>query len=54
MGRRLCPGLKNAVVTLLWSAGMLCPPLVPYSMLIGAVASWGIMWPVIAGKRGEW
>ncbi|KAK9868357.1 hypothetical protein WJX84_007164 [Apatococcus fuscideae] len=35
-------------------SGMICPYLVPASMMLGAIVSWGIMWPVIATKRGEW
>ncbi|XP_048138145.1 metal-nicotianamine transporter YSL3 isoform X2 [Rhodamnia argentea] len=35
-------------------AGMICPHLVNLSLLLGAVLSWGIMWPLIRGLKGEW
>jgi len=34
--------------------GMLCPFIVDYSVLFGAVISWGIMWPLISKKEGIW
>lgn len=36
------------------AVGMLCPHIVNYSMVFGAVLSWGILWPIIIGKEGEW
>ncbi|EPS65831.1 yellow stripe 1-like protein, partial [Genlisea aurea] len=35
-------------------AGMICPYLVNFSMLLGGVLSWGIMWPLISAKKGDW
>ncbi|MCL7032367.1 hypothetical protein MKW94_028070, partial [Papaver nudicaule] len=35
-------------------AGMICSHLVNLSLLLGAVISWGIMWPLIAGLKGNW
>ncbi|KAK9145736.1 hypothetical protein Sjap_005639 [Stephania japonica] len=35
-------------------AGMICPHLVNLSLLLGAVLSWGIMWPLIHGLKGHW
>ncbi|CAN4123807.1 unnamed protein product [Withania somnifera] len=34
--------------------GMLCPYMVNISLLIGAIVSWGIMWPMIEEKKGDW
>ncbi|XP_022763957.1 probable metal-nicotianamine transporter YSL7 [Durio zibethinus] len=34
--------------------GMICPYMVNVSLLIGAVISWGIMWPIIESKKGTW
>lgn len=33
---------------------MICPHIVNLSLLIGALLSYGIMWPVISGLKGEW
>ncbi|KAL1218166.1 Metal-nicotianamine transporter YSL2 [Cardamine amara subsp. amara] len=35
-------------------AGMICSHLVNLSLLLGAILSWGIMWPLIAQLKGEW
>ncbi|KAH1115093.1 hypothetical protein J1N35_008471 [Gossypium stocksii] len=35
-------------------AGMICSHLVNLSLLLGAVLSWGVMWPLISGLKGEW
>ncbi|GMH18315.1 hypothetical protein Nepgr_020156 [Nepenthes gracilis] len=35
-------------------AGMICSHLVNLSLLLGAVLSWGIMWPLIHGLKGQW
>ncbi|KAK4762285.1 hypothetical protein SAY87_030169 [Trapa incisa] len=35
-------------------AGMICSHLVNLSLLLGAVVSWGVMWPLIRGHKGEW
>ncbi|KAL6844371.1 hypothetical protein ACP4OV_026044 [Aristida adscensionis] len=34
--------------------GMICPYLVNISVLLGGVISWGIMWPLIEHKKGDW
>ncbi|CAN0878995.1 Metal-nicotianamine transporter YSL3 [Linum grandiflorum] len=35
-------------------AGMICSHLVNLSLLLGAVLSWGVMWPLIGGHKGDW
>ncbi|KAL9237454.1 hypothetical protein vseg_011999 [Gypsophila vaccaria] len=35
-------------------AGMICSHLVNLSLLLGAVLSWGIMWPLIGARKGDW
>ncbi|KAK2992783.1 hypothetical protein RJ640_023296 [Escallonia rubra] len=35
-------------------AGMICSHLVNLSLLFGAVLSWGMMWPLIGERKGEW
>ncbi|KAJ0962144.1 hypothetical protein J5N97_029972 [Dioscorea zingiberensis] len=35
-------------------AGMICSHLVNVSLLIGAVLSWGVMWPIISELKGDW
>uniref|UniRef100_A0A453MVN8 Uncharacterized protein n=1 Tax=Aegilops tauschii subsp. strangulata TaxID=200361 RepID=A0A453MVN8_AEGTS len=34
--------------------GMICPYIINFSLLIGSIISWGIMWPFIESKRGDW
>mmetsp|Transcript_1238 Transcript_1238/g.3007 ORF Transcript_1238/g.3007 Transcript_1238/m.3007 type:complete len:690 (-) Transcript_1238:366-2435(-) len=34
--------------------GMLCGHAVNYSMMVGAVIGWGIMWPIFTEKAGDW
>ncbi|XP_074581563.1 putative metal-nicotianamine transporter YSL12 [Curcuma longa] len=34
--------------------GMICPHIVNISVLIGAILSWGIMWPLINNQKGNW
>uniref|UniRef100_K4CV73 Uncharacterized protein n=1 Tax=Solanum lycopersicum TaxID=4081 RepID=K4CV73_SOLLC len=34
--------------------GMLCPYMVNISLLIGAIVSWVVMWPMIEAKKGIW
>eukprot|EP01134_Creolimax_fragrantissima_P005973 CFRG5973T1 len=34
--------------------GMLCPIVVSYSMMWGALLGWGILWPIVDGKSGVW
>lgn len=33
---------------------MICPHIVNISLLLGAVISWGIMWPIVARLEGVW
>jgi hypothetical protein len=33
---------------------MICPHIVNWSMLFGAILSWGFMWPLMAKKEGDW
>lgn len=33
---------------------MICPYMVNISLLIGAIISWGILWPIIESKKGNW
>lgn len=35
-------------------AGMICPHIVNMSLLSGAVMTWGILWPYIGTKEGDW
>ncbi|CAI9093403.1 OLC1v1028902C1 [Oldenlandia corymbosa var. corymbosa] len=34
--------------------GMICPHIVNISMLLGAILSWGIMYPLIRKEKGDW
>jgi uncharacterized oligopeptide transporter (OPT) family protein len=34
--------------------GMICPHIVNCSVLLGAIISWGIMWPLISAQEGKW
>ncbi|GFQ02209.1 probable metal-nicotianamine transporter ysl7 [Phtheirospermum japonicum] len=34
--------------------GMICPYMVNVSLLVGAIFSWGILWPAIESKKGDW
>ncbi|KAJ6839949.1 putative metal-nicotianamine transporter YSL14 [Iris pallida] len=34
--------------------GMICPYLVNISVLLGGILSWGVMWPLIGKKKGDW
>jgi hypothetical protein len=44
----------SALATGPQGAGMICPHLVNWSMLVGAILSWGIMWPAMEKKAGDW
>ncbi len=35
-------------------AGMICPHIVNVSLLLGAILSWGLMWPLIRNHQGNW
>ncbi|XP_059645796.1 probable metal-nicotianamine transporter YSL5 isoform X2 [Cornus florida] len=34
--------------------GMICPHIINVSLLVGGILSWGIMWPLIEARRGDW
>lgn len=34
--------------------GMICPYMINISLLLGGILSWGIMWPAIEAKKGDW
>ncbi|KAH9621150.1 hypothetical protein KSS87_010390 [Heliosperma pusillum] len=34
--------------------GMICPYIINVSLLVGAILSWGIMWPLIGTRKGHW
>uniref|UniRef100_A0A7N0V7H5 Metal-nicotianamine transporter YSL7 n=1 Tax=Kalanchoe fedtschenkoi TaxID=63787 RepID=A0A7N0V7H5_KALFE len=34
--------------------GMICPYIINASVMIGGILSWGIMWPLINNRRGDW
>ena len=33
---------------------MICPYIINASLLIGGILSWGVMWPLIADRKGDW
>ncbi|GJR83511.1 probable metal-nicotianamine transporter YSL7, partial [Tanacetum coccineum] len=40
--------------TMYVGVGMICPYIINVSLLLGAILSWGIMWPIIETKKGDW
>ncbi|XP_062112792.1 probable metal-nicotianamine transporter YSL7 [Humulus lupulus] len=34
--------------------GMICPYIVNISLLLGGILSWGVMWPLIDKRKGDW
>jgi OPT family oligopeptide transporter len=34
--------------------GMICPYMVNISVLLGGILSWGLMWPLIEKRKGDW
>ncbi|PIN11658.1 hypothetical protein CDL12_15737 [Handroanthus impetiginosus] len=34
--------------------GMICPHITNVSLLVGGILSWGIMWPLIENRKGDW
>ncbi|XVF30307.1 hypothetical protein REPUB_Repub16aG0045500 [Reevesia pubescens] len=34
--------------------GMICPYIVNISVLLGGILSWGLMWPLIKTRKGDW
>ncbi|ESQ30707.1 hypothetical protein EUTSA_v10011269mg [Eutrema salsugineum] len=34
--------------------GMICPYIINISLLLGGILSWGLMWPLIETKKGDW
>lgn len=35
-------------------AGIISPHIVNVSVLLGAIVSWGLMWPLISNHEGDW
>lgn len=33
---------------------MICPYIVNISLLVGGILSWGLMWPLIEARKGDW
>ncbi|XP_028768497.1 probable metal-nicotianamine transporter YSL5 [Neltuma alba] len=40
--------------TIYVGVGMICPYIINVSVLLGGILSWGIMWPLIERKEGQW
>ncbi|KAL9997000.1 putative oligopeptide transporter, OPT superfamily [Helianthus debilis subsp. tardiflorus] len=40
--------------TMYVGVGMICPYIINVSLLLGAILSWGIMWPLIETQEGHW
>ncbi|KAL2555317.1 putative metal-nicotianamine transporter YSL7 [Forsythia ovata] len=34
--------------------GMICPHIINVSLLVGGILSWGILWPLIETRKGDW
>ncbi|KAJ4713683.1 Oligopeptide transporter [Melia azedarach] len=34
--------------------GMICPYIINISVLLGGILSWGLMWPLIEHRKGDW
>ncbi|MBA0647089.1 hypothetical protein Goklo_014998 [Gossypium klotzschianum] len=34
--------------------GMICPYIINISVLLGGILSWGLMWPLIENRKGDW
>lgn len=34
--------------------GMICPYIINISVLLGGILSWGLMWPLIEKRKGDW
>ncbi|XVF41526.1 hypothetical protein PTKIN_Ptkin01aG0286300 [Pterospermum kingtungense] len=34
--------------------GMICPYIINISVLLGGILSWGVMWPLIEKRKGDW
>jgi uncharacterized oligopeptide transporter (OPT) family protein len=34
--------------------GMICPYIINISVFLGGILSWGLMWPLIDTKKGDW
>ncbi|XP_059453895.1 probable metal-nicotianamine transporter YSL5 [Corylus avellana] len=34
--------------------GMICPYIINISVLVGGILSWGLMWPLIEKRKGDW
>lgn len=40
--------------TIYVGVGMICPHIINISLLVGGIISWGIMWPLIETRKGDW
>ncbi|KAK4280572.1 hypothetical protein QN277_012184 [Acacia crassicarpa] len=40
--------------TIYIGVGMICPHIINISLLLGGILSWGLMWPLIGNKEGDW
>ncbi|KAI9074325.1 hypothetical protein K1719_043697 [Acacia pycnantha] len=40
--------------TIYVGVGMICPHIINISLLLGGILSWGLMWPLIGNKEGDW
>lgn len=50
----LIPGRYMDFTLAYIGAGFITPLAVNVSIMIGAVLSWGIAWPLIANREGDW
>ncbi|KAJ6861796.1 hypothetical protein NC651_037760 [Populus alba x Populus x berolinensis] len=46
--------LKHMKTTTYVGVGMICPYIINISVLLGGILSWGLMWPLIDTKKGDW
>ena len=40
--------------TIYVGVGMICPYIINVSVLLGGILSWGVMWPLIKRRKGQW
>lgn len=33
---------------------MICPHIINISLLLGGILSWGLMWPLLENRKGDW
>ncbi|MBA0797121.1 hypothetical protein Gohar_007844 [Gossypium harknessii] len=46
--------LVNSKTTTYVGVGMICPYIINISVLLGGILSWGLMWPLIENRKGDW